>query len=82
MNKIFLKAADCALDLGDGSERGLYVNQDYILQKLHTIHRGISLMYTYYPNDKEWPIRACNINPNREFASTWDSPYENPPSWK
>lgn len=77
MNKIFLKAADCALDLGDGSERGLYVNQDYILQKLHTIHRGISLMYTYYPNDKEWPTRACNINPNREFASTWDSPYEN-----
>ncbi len=26
--------AQCAVDLGDGSERGEYVNQDYILQKL------------------------------------------------
>lgn len=77
MKKIILKPADCALDLGDGSERGLYVNQDYILQKLHKIHRGISLMYTYYPNDKEWPTRACNIKRETESRGAWDSPYEN-----
>ena len=77
MNKVLMGAADCALDLGDGSERGLYVNQDYILQKLKKIHRGISLMYTYYPNDKEWPVRACNIKSDREPRGTWDSPYEN-----
>ena len=77
MKKIILKPADCALDLGDGSERGLYVNQDYILQKLHKIHRGISLMYTYYPNDKEWPTRACNIKRETEQRGAWDSPYEN-----
>ena len=77
MKKIILIPADCALDLGDGSERGLYVNQDYILQKLHKIHRGISLMYTYYPNDKEWPTRACNIKRETEQRGTWDSPYEN-----
>lgn len=76
-NKVFLKSAPCALDLGDGSERGLYVNQDYILSKMGKIHRGISLMYTYYPNDKEWPTRACNINPGIESAGAWDSPYEN-----
>ena len=77
MKKILMSGAACALDLGDGSERGLYVNQDYILQKLHKIHRGISLMYTYYPNDKEWPVRACEIDKGTEPKGTWDSPYEN-----
>ena len=30
MQKLHLGAAQCALDLGDGSERAEYVNQDYI----------------------------------------------------
>jgi len=77
MKKIFLKPADCALDLGDGSERALYVNQDYILQKLKKNHRGISLMYSYYPNDKEWPTRACDIKRKGKAKGAWDSPYEN-----
>ena len=77
MNKVILSQASCALDLGDGSERAFYVNQDYILQKLKKVHRGISLMYTYYPNDKEWPTRACNIKSDKESTGAWDSPYEN-----
>ena len=77
MNKVLLTPAKCALDMGDGSERGLYVNQDYILQKLKKVHRGISLMYTYYPNDKEWPTRACEIDTGHESTGAWDSPYEN-----
>lgn len=77
MNKVLLTPANCALDLGDGSERALYVNQDYILQRLKKVHRGISLMYTYYPNDKEWPTRACNIKRSSESTGAWDSPYEN-----
>ena len=77
MNKVLLTPATCALDMGDGSERGLYVNQDYILQKLKKVHRGISLMYSYYPNDKEWPTRACEIDTGRESTGAWDSPYEN-----
>ena len=77
MNKVLLTPAKCALDMGDGSERGLYVNQDYILQKLKKVHRGISLMYTYYPNDKEWPTRACDIDTGHESTGAWDSPYEN-----
>ena len=36
--------AQCAVDLGDGSERGEYVNQDYILQKLGRPHRAVNLM--------------------------------------
>lgn len=74
--KVFLKAAPCALDLGDGSERGLYVNQDYILQKMRKIHRGISLMYTYYPNDKTWPVRASVACPQETPSGAWDYPYE------
>ncbi len=77
MNKVLLKKPGCALDMGDGSERGLYVSQDYILQKMRKIHRGISLMYTYYPNDKEWPTRACMIDAGDEPKGAWDSPYEN-----
>ncbi len=77
LRKVHLGECPCALDLGDGSERGLYVNQDYILRKLQKVHRGISLMYTYYPNDKEWPTRACLIDPSKEVKGAWDSPYEN-----
>ena len=39
--------AKCAVDLGDGSERGEYVNQDYILNKMGRPHRSISLMDEY-----------------------------------
>lgn len=77
MRKVYMKECPCALDLGDGSERGFYVSQDYILQKMKKIHRGISLMYTYYPNDKEWPTRACEIKTDKASTGAWDSPYEN-----
>ena len=46
---VHMGKAKCAVDLGDGSERGEYVNQDYILQKMGRPHRSISLMYCYYP---------------------------------
>lgn len=75
-NRIQTKPADCSLDLGDGSERGFYVSQDYILHKLGKNHRGISLMYTYYPNDKEWPTRASDIKTDKVATGAWDYPYE------
>lgn len=53
--------AECAVDLGDGSERGEYVDQDYILQKLGRPHRAVNLMYCYYPNDDKWPGRASVV---------------------
>ncbi len=74
--KVLMTGADCALDLGDGSERALYVNQDYILRKLGKIHRGISLMYTYYPKDKGWPLRASVAFPQKEPNGAWNYPYE------
>ena len=45
--KVHMGKAKCALDLGDGSERAEYVNQDYILHTLGRPHRNIGIMYTY-----------------------------------
>ena len=76
ISRVFLKKAECSLDLGDGSERGPYVNQDYILQKMRKLHRGISLMYTYYPTDEGWPVRASVAFPQETPSGAWNYPYE------
>ena len=68
--------AKCAVDLGDGSERGEYVNQDYILHTLGRPHRSISLMYCYYPLDKGWPGRASVVHASPDVAFAWDFPYD------
>lgn len=68
--------AKCAVDLGDGSERGEYVNQDYILNKLGRPHRSISLMYCYYPLDKEWPARISEAMKDADVSFQWDYPYD------
>ena len=68
--------AKCAVDLGDGSERGEYVNQDYILNKLGRPHRSIGLMYCYYPLDQGWPGRASVVHANPNVSFAWDYPYD------
>ena len=79
MEKIYgvhMGAAKCSVDLGDGSERGEYVNQDYILHTLGRPHRGISLMYCYYPLDKEWPGRISEVMKDADVSFQWDYPYD------
>lgn len=76
ITKIYMGKAKCAVDLGDGSERGEYVNQDYILHKLGRPHRAISLMYCYYPLDKEWPGRISEVMKDKDIAFQWDYPYD------
>ena len=76
VRKLYMSAAPCSLDLGDGSERGEYVNQDYILRKLGRPHRAISLMYCYYPYDKEWPQRISEAWKDRQVSFAWDYPYD------
>lgn len=79
MNKVkkaVLKPAPCGLDLGDGSERAEYVNQDYILHTLGRPHRNINIMYTYYPKDKEWPQRISEACKDMEIHFQWDYPYD------
>lgn len=76
MRKLHMGPAHCAADLGDGSERAEYVNQDYILHKLGRPHRAIGLMYTYYPNDKEWPARISEACRDMNVTFQWDYPYD------
>ena len=76
IKSIHLGPAKCAVDLGDGSERGEYVNQDYILHKLGRPHRAINLMYCYYPLDKEWPGRISEVMKDANVSFQWDYPYD------
>ena len=77
IKKVHLGPAGCAVDMGDGSERGSYVCQEYILNKLHRPHRAISIMYCYYPLDETWPKRAQDAYPDRDIKFAWDYPYDN-----
>ncbi|MGQ9779509.1 MAG: hypothetical protein ACUVRM_06495 [Bacillota bacterium] len=73
--RVTLGPAPCAVDLGDGSERGEYVNQDYILRTLGRPHRSINLMYCYWPKDEGWPRRASEVfSPSEAFV--WSYPYD------
>ena len=74
--KVHMGAADCAVDIGDGSERGEYVNQDYMLHKLGRPHRGVSLMYCYYPLDEQFPQRISEACKDMDVSFAWDYPYD------
>jgi len=74
--KIHMGRAKCAVDLGDGSERGEYVGQDYILSRLGRPHRSISLMYCYYPFDEQWPSRISEAMKDADVSFQWDYPYD------
>lgn len=75
--KVHMGAAECALDLGDGSERSEYVCQDYILNVLGRPHRAVGLMYTYYPKDKEWSNQKISVTcKDMEIHFQWDYPYD------
>lgn len=74
--RVHLGGAKCGLDLGDGSERAEYVNQDYILQKLGRPHRCVNIMYTYYPKDAQWPQRISKACADMDVKFQWDFPYD------
>ena len=76
LSKLHMGKAKCAVDLGDGSERGEYVSQDYILRKLGRPHRSISLMYCYYPFDEQWPARISEAMRDTKVTFQWDYPYD------
>ena len=79
MEKVYgvkLGKAKCGLDLGDGSERAEYVNQDYILHKLGRPHRCVNIMYTLYPKDAQWPQRISKACADMDVKFQWDYPYD------
>ncbi len=76
MYKVHMGKAHFGLDLSDGSERGEYVDQDYIIRKLGRPHRNVNLMYTYYPKDEQWPARISEACKDMEVNFAWDYPYD------
>lgn len=74
--KLHMGPSKYALDLCDGSERGEYVSQDYILHTVGRKCRAINLMYCYYPNEPTWPQRACDAYADKNVSFAWDYPYE------
>ena len=76
LTRIHMGPARCAADLTDGSERGEYVSQDYILHALGRPMRAVNLMYCYYPLDKTFPTRARNAFADRVVSFQWDYPYD------
>lgn len=77
MRHVHMGGAKIALDLGNGSERGEYVSQDYILHTLGRPHRAINLMYCYYPYDEGWPTRASLLpQPETEVNHAWGYAYD------
>lgn len=76
VKKIHMGKARCGLDIGDGSERGEYVGQEYMLETLGRPHRLVNIMYTYYPNDEQWPARISEAMKDLEVTYQWDYPYD------
>lgn len=77
ISRIHLGPAKCAVDLSNGSERGFYVDSDYILSRLYRPHRSVNIMYCYYPLDKTWPRRAQDAYADMDISFAWDYPYDN-----
>lgn len=75
--RIRLTPAQCAVDLSNGSERGLYVGSDYVIGRLGRPHRAVNIMYCYYPLDETWPRRAQDAYPDMDISFAWDYPYDN-----
>lgn len=73
---IHMSGACCGLDIGDGSERAEYVNQDYMINVLGRPHRLVNIMYTYYPLDEQWPQRISEAMKDAEVNFAWDYPYD------
>ncbi len=82
IKSIHMGKAECAIDMGDGSERGEYVNQDYILNTLGRPMRAVSLMTSYYPLDEAFPKRAHEAFSDCEITFQWDYPYDDYETYK
>ena len=74
--KIKLTPAEVSVDISNGSERGYYVGSDYMLSKMGRPFRQVNIMYTYYPKEETWPVRASVAYKDMEVHGAWDYPYD------
>jgi len=58
IREVKMLAPHCGADMSVGSERGDYVAQDYVFEKLGRPSRGINLMFAYFPLEDTWPDRG------------------------
>ena len=74
--KLHMGPAPCAVDLGDGSERGEYVCQITYWINWAGPHRSINLMYCYYPLMKVGRRERANWKTNKNVTFQWDYAYD------
>ena len=58
VREIKLMAPACSLGITDGSERGEYVPQSYLVSRLGRPHHVVNLMFQYYPDLMGWPTQG------------------------
>ena len=60
--RIQLLPPPCTLGLTVGSERGSYVSQRHVLQRVGRPHHVVNLMFQHYPDMKDWPTQGVNYH--------------------
>lgn len=60
--QIQLLTPPCTLGLTVGSERGTYVSQRHVLQRVGRPHHVVNLMFQHYPDMKDWPTQGVNYH--------------------
>lgn len=68
----------CELIIGNGSERGDYIDSLQIQKDLGWVHDGIQIMNTYYPNDPHWDRdrKISEARPKSDITYAWDHEYD------
>lgn len=76
--KTTIKRQGTKVILANGSERGDYINMNYVFQQFHRVHDGIQLMKTYYPNDSEWTAKGRISDYTKKVGVNyaWDYEYD------
>jgi hypothetical protein len=53
-----LNVPPCTVGITDGSERGDYVPQEHVFNRIGRPHHVINLMFQYYPDMENWPTQG------------------------
>ena len=58
VREIHFEFPACAVGITDGSERGEYVPQSYLVSRFGRPHHAVNLMFQYYPDLQGWPTQG------------------------
>src|SRR3954467_4517779 len=70
--------AKTKLIIGNGSERGDYVDCAQLQRSFASPHDGVHLMKTYYPSDPKWNglTKISRAHPDPGVSYAWDHDYD------